>query len=381
MNLPSGSRRFEKLRKAVESFAEIPPPDLRYLQRGVKKYDMTGESSRARVITFLEQVYQSQAETLPDWRDSTLEDGDEVISLQLPNSDPSRPEIDGYYKHAALGSSPSEIKPKKKKGKHKVKKAMVIDPDRVDLEVRHLPPCQMVDIYDQMKAADSANSSTLPPVSFSCFWRTWCQPFPHLRIRPTSSHSMCGECSRYKALLKDLAHHLKARAAQRELYMKHLEAQYKDRVCYWSSRSLSRLRPPLEVVITIDSMDQMKYCYPRGETFRAKTLSTMNRPRAHVTGLLCHGHFILMATGEHCMPKDASSMMELLSHALTKLQKDFHISLPTTSVVVQADNTPREMKNVIFCKWASRLISHRSQCVHWANLWKPWTSLNFFWDW
>ena len=314
------------------------------------------------MITFLEQVYQSQAETLPDWRDSGLDDGDEVISLQLPSGVPSRPETDGYYKHAALGSSRS-APAAKKKGKHKVKKAMAIDPDRVNLQLRFLPPCQMVDVYDQMKAAESANSSELGPVSFSCFWRTWCQYYPHLRIRPTSSHSMCGECSRYKALLKDLSHHLRARAAQHALYMRHLEAQYRDRVQYWSSRSLSRLKPPLEVVITIDGMDQMKYCYPRSEAFRSKSLSTMIRPRAHVTGLLCHGHFLMMATGEHCMPKDATSMMELLSHALTKLQQDFHVNLPTTSVVVQADNTPREIKNVIFCKWASRLVSHSGQCA------------------
>ena len=48
--------------------------DLRYLKTAALCKDQTGDSVRARVITFLEQVYNSQAETLPDTRDDAADE-------------------------------------------------------------------------------------------------------------------------------------------------------------------------------------------------------------------------------------------------------------------------------------------------------------------
>lgn len=264
--------------------------------------------------------------------------------------------MDGYYQHMqALAEANAKKGMKKKKGKHGRKRSVVINKARLNLEPRYLPPCQMVDVYDQMRASES---HALKPVSFACFWRTWCSEFPHLHIRSSSSHSMCAECSQYKSLLRDLAHHLRARAAQESLYLAHLASQYADRLQYWSLRAQSRLKPTNQVCIMIDSIDQMKFSYPRGEIYRSKSLCTMNKPKAHCTGLLCHGHFLMMATAEHCVRKDGSAMCELLSHALTKLQQDFKINLASTTIHIQSDNTSRETKNIVFCKWASRLVSH-----------------------
>lgn len=62
-----GSSRFCKLRSAIEDGRPLPV-DLRYL-RGAGASRITGDDVRPRIITFLEQVYNSQAETLPDVRD------------------------------------------------------------------------------------------------------------------------------------------------------------------------------------------------------------------------------------------------------------------------------------------------------------------------
>ena len=63
----------------MENGRPSPPVDLRYLKTsGTSMSQVTGESVRARVCTFLEQIYTSQAETLPDIRDEPAE-GDQDL--------------------------------------------------------------------------------------------------------------------------------------------------------------------------------------------------------------------------------------------------------------------------------------------------------------
>ena len=62
------------MRSAIEAGKRQPPLDLRYLKNEEICKDQTGDSVRARVITFLEQVYNSQAETLPDTRDDAADE-------------------------------------------------------------------------------------------------------------------------------------------------------------------------------------------------------------------------------------------------------------------------------------------------------------------
>lgn len=49
------------MRKAIEDGLAAPPVDLRYLKGEMPHADQSGDSQRARIITFLEQVYNSQA--------------------------------------------------------------------------------------------------------------------------------------------------------------------------------------------------------------------------------------------------------------------------------------------------------------------------------
>lgn len=202
----------------------------------------------------------------------------------------------------------------------------------------------MRDLWEQMNAVDKDK-----PVSFAQFWRMWKSEFPNMKFRAASSHALCAVCLRHKMLIKEMSNHLKARAAQRELYNTHLQKQYNDRCEYWRRRAASRLRTN-EVLLIVDSMDQAKFTYPRNDVFRGKDLAALPRPRAHITGVICHGHFVLFSVSPPDVAKDSSTMIELVSHALTLLQRK-GVDLRKISLGVQADNTPREMKNNPFMKY------------------------------
>lgn len=62
------------MRKAIEDGLAAPPVDLRYLKGEMPHADQSGDSQRARIITFLEQVYNSQGENLPDARDDPADE-------------------------------------------------------------------------------------------------------------------------------------------------------------------------------------------------------------------------------------------------------------------------------------------------------------------
>ena len=149
----------------------------------------------------------------------------------------------------------------------------------------------------------------------------WHAEFSHLQFRQESSHSVCPVCVRHKLLVQELSGHLLARKEQLRRYTEHLKDQYMDRVAYWSSRGLSRLRNRTHVTCIIDSMDQAKMSLPRSGLTRAKDLSTMVKPRCHLTAVKMHGHFILAALSDHDMPKNSSVMIELLGHSLALLAK------------------------------------------------------------
>ena len=112
---------------------------------------------------------------------------------------------------------------------------------------------------------------------------------------------------------------LRARTAQRDLYNIHLRNQYQDRCVYWRMRAESRLGSP-EIVLTVDSMDQAKFMYPRGDVFRSKELSTFQRPRSHIISVIAHGYFTCFSVSAQDLPKDSSTMIELVGHCLTLLQ-------------------------------------------------------------
>ena len=110
-------------------------------------------------------------------------------------------------------------------------------PDVSKLEIRYLPPSTMKEHWETMQSLDGREA-----VSFGTFWKTWHREYPHLQIRPASSHTQCTNCIRYKLMIRQLSNHLCARQNQQELLNKHLMAQYRDRQVYWALRGSSRLR-------------------------------------------------------------------------------------------------------------------------------------------
>ena len=95
--------------------------------------------------SFLEDIYNSVAETLPDVRDETLD---------------SDAHIDPY----AIAMSDQNLRPQKQAKKNQTYRSVQISPEAAQKEARHLPPGTMKEYYDQflLQAAEK--------VSFKTFW-------------------------------------------------------------------------------------------------------------------------------------------------------------------------------------------------------------------
>lgn len=325
--------------KAATAGRPDPPADLRYLK--APKSKVTAESSTARVTSFLQTLYESIAENLPDVKDDTME----IASHGLPT------DTDPY----AL-ASPATLESNKKVRQYK--KGVKIHVERAEMsgtEPRYLPPGTMMEYFEQFQAQEG-----LPFISFSTFWRTWRVEFDHLRFRSTSSHAQCSCCLHHRVLLKELSPYLHARNHQASLYRAHLVSQYRDRLCYWSLRGSSRLKTIGHICIMQDGMDQCKFSLPRSHLTRAKDLSTLMKPKLAVIGILIHGFELsfTISTAEH--PKDSSCMSEVLGWALTKLEKHHRVCLANTVIHLFADNTARETKNNTTVRLLCALCQRRS---------------------
>ncbi|CAK9064704.1 FO synthase subunit 1 [Durusdinium trenchii] len=255
----TGSHRANRLWDAVQKGAESPPMDLRFLKQ--PKAKVAGETSSARVISFLESIYHSIAETLPDIRDASL-----ITQLQFQDGQEVHEVLQDEYSQSLSPEGRKELSAKlaltagPAKGCRKRKFGLNLHLERrpghaaSTNEVRFLPPGVMKDYFEMMKAQDQCQG-----VSFSLFWRTWLIEFPHLVFRPTSMHSQCSTCIHHKILIRELAGHVAARQRQNDLYAEHLKAQYRDRQAYWSARGISRLQMATNLVVIIDGMDQSKW--------------------------------------------------------------------------------------------------------------------------
>lgn len=148
------------MRRAVEVGRIGPPPDVRYLRGGDKKLDVHGDTVRARIITFLEKVYNSQAETLPDFRDDTLDDSDSVQQICLPIQ--SEPKLEFHDPYADENIMKSDT-PKQKKLRKRCRTIEINQERLKNQEERWLPPGTIKDIWEQMKISEGPD---LKPVSF-----------------------------------------------------------------------------------------------------------------------------------------------------------------------------------------------------------------------
>ena len=186
------------------------------------------------------------------------------------------------------------------------------------------------------------------------FSEVWASSFSFLKFRSESSHSVCTECYRHKALIQALSGHINARVAQENLFHAHLEAQFQDRVRYWESRGESRSHSS-RVTVIVDGMDQGKCAVPRHKALHTKLLSGFSRPRLHLTGAIAHGHFVSLYLTEADVPKDSNTSMEIISHCIEQLS--CRVNLEHTDLQIQCDNTTREIKNSHILRYCAGLVS------------------------
>ena len=141
-----------------------------------------------------------------------------------------------------------------------------------------------------------------------------------------------------------------------------MERQSRDRNVYWNARALSRLGCDQDgkriLTLILDSMDHSKWMIPRSKIFGSKAFSGMVRPCMGCTGLLAHGHLVMVAFSEGHIVKGANWTIELLSIALQKLATV--IDLREYSLHIQGDNCSKELKSNSICRYLALLTSrHR----------------------
>lgn len=133
--------------------------DMRYLKRTINK-EPQATSER---VSFLEGIYESVAETLPDVIDAsmvtTLEETPEAVSIG-----------DSYSTSVGLDSADSVHSDVEgtRKGPRAMRKGLRVFRDR-SKETRFLPPGRMKDFYEQL--CSSFAGGVKKPPSFATFYR------------------------------------------------------------------------------------------------------------------------------------------------------------------------------------------------------------------
>lgn len=182
-----------------------------------------------------------------------------------------------------------------------------------------------------------------------------------LLIRPRSQHKKCSTCVRHKILLAKLSANEGAHRQQLMLYRQHLDRQYRDRMAYWSSRSLSRLGMQSDgrqtVVITIDSMDHSKYAYPRSLAMCSKDFSTFIKPTLTCTAALIHGFGVVIILAEPYVHQTSSWTCDVLAYCLNILAQVPDLDLSQCEVIAFGDNSSKELKNNSVCRLLAGLTN------------------------
>ena len=106
-----------------------------YLRRGRSRRTR----ARERVASFLQQVYESVAETLPDVRDDTFDSPALVVEV---------PELADSY---ASALHKDDDRPSVKKEKRR-KLGIEVNVSRNNLEIRYLPPGHVRDYWEQIES-------------------------------------------------------------------------------------------------------------------------------------------------------------------------------------------------------------------------------------
>ena len=288
--------RLQKIYDAVSRGVRHCPLDARYMQCAVKHVP---SALRGEVYSYLESLYESVAETLPDSDSGASANSDSGSDCQL--FDLPDPPASGAKR-----------------------------------EVRKLPPGTMYETWRQFLELGGKGG-------FKLFWSTWRDDWPMLKFRRVRSHAVCSTCVKHKLLIRSLSGDLNQRLKQRHLFDLHLKNQYRDRQRYWSLRTASRTLTSSIICLTIDAMDQSKYAWPRSYLLDAKEFESFVRPRSHVYGTLVHGFFSMLTVSHADACRGSSFTADLLAHIFTVLSK--HVDLREKEVHILLDNAAGSNKN------------------------------------
>ena len=157
IHISSGNRRFAKLHNAVQEGHPKPPMDLRYLSKSQFGRDNTSEGV-TEVISFLEKVYTSIAENMPDMRDDTWDVATDNATAVDDVDDP-------YSLNIGIYPVSEEKTPKTKQHQ----RGVTVAPGRTvadGCEERWLPNGTMKEYWTQFCAQNPTAK-----VSFPTFWR------------------------------------------------------------------------------------------------------------------------------------------------------------------------------------------------------------------
>ena len=174
----SGSRRFSRMKSAVQQGKTSPPVDMRYL----KKPRSLDQSQRASIVSFLGHLYNSVAETLPDFRDD-LENADvevQVVALKPSQDDSERDPYGEFIQEEQEPSTKASQQPslqrhskvkgsKERKMRGSIEINVARKPEASGKDVRWLPPGHMKDMWEQYRVG--LQNSMVRPASFTLFWR------------------------------------------------------------------------------------------------------------------------------------------------------------------------------------------------------------------
>ncbi|CAL1139077.1 unnamed protein product [Cladocopium goreaui] len=218
------------------------------------------------------------------------------------------------------------------------------------------------------RGGDRSSLRLLPPGSFTDYLRLLQSRWPDLKISlklftRESQHAKCTICIKHKLIIKRLATDRAARQSQCLLYSKHLDVQYSDRVHYWMSRAHSKL-PMLPsglktITLIVDGLDHQKFRYPKDLAFSAKEFSSFLRPSLDCYAAIVHGHGVFVSLTEPFMKKDSSFCCDVVSHVLHTFAS--FCDLREYEVIIQSDNTSREIKNNCLLRWGG-MLTGLSRC-------------------
>lgn len=149
----------------------VPPADLRYLAHAAP--NIGGDSVTGKVVSFLQTIYDSVAETLPDTHDLDCD------SIETSVQRTAAVDVSGHdpYADALAQEQPLEKLAGAVKKDRQLKSAKFDRGKLVEREERWLPPgASMRDYWEQMldsEGVDTANQKDPSRVSFSQFWKAF----------------------------------------------------------------------------------------------------------------------------------------------------------------------------------------------------------------